>query len=292
MRDFSIIKELGNQVNRKFSKVFLVIRESDNQLFVLKIVEKNNSTILQQKKLFQESKVNLNTHFFQQNIDFWEDDKSMFLLKEFIPGETLDSWWKNEKKMKKLDKLKLFISLCVPIFQELKNNNIVHNDIKPSNFIVNQENLEIQLTLIDFGLAHSFPAENDGEVLFSLGFSAPEVILSKKSLTNHSSDLFSLGICMYNLYSGKLPLSHPNPSIFTNLQITHPLLNEADIPKKLFELISKICVKHSFRLPPNKLTEEEVNQSLISAQNKRIRSIEEIEKELNEINEQKFWRFF
>jgi serine/threonine protein kinase len=194
--------------------------------------------------------------------------------------------------MKKLDKLKLFISLCVPIFQELKNKNIVHNDIKPSNFIVNQENSEIQLTLIDFGLAHSFPAENDGEVLFSLGFSSPEVILSKKSLTNHSSDLFSLGICMYNLYSGKLPLSHPNPSIFTNLQITHPLLNDADIPKKLFELISKICVKHSFRLPPNKLTEEEVNQSLISAQNKRIRSIEEIEKELNEINEQKFWRFF
>lgn len=292
MRDFSIVKELGNQVNRKFSKVFLVRRESDNKPFVLKIVEKNNSTILQQKKLFQESKVNLISPFFQQNIDFWEDDKSMFLLKEFIPGETLDSWWRNEKKMKKLDKLKLFISLCVPIFQELKNNNIVHNDIKPSNFIVNQENSEIQLTLIDFGLAHSFPAENDREVLFSLGFSSPEVILSKKSLTNHSSDLFSLGICMYNLYSGKLPLSHPNPSIFTNLQITHPLLNDADIPKKLFELISKICVKHSFRLPPNKLTEDEVNQSLISAQNKRIRSIEEIEKELNEINEQKFWRFF
>jgi serine/threonine protein kinase len=292
MRDFSIVKELGNQVNRKFSKVFLVRRESDNKPFVLKIVEKNNSTILQQKKLFQESKVNLNALFFQQNIDFWKDDKSMYLLKEFIPGETLDSWWRNEKKMKKLDKLKLFISQCVPIFQELKNNNIVHNDIKPTNFIVNQENSEIQLTLIDFGLAHSFPAKNNGEVLFSLGFSSPEVILSKKSLTNHSSDLFSLGICMYNLYSGKLPLSHPNPSIFTNLQITHPLLNDADIPKKLFELISKICVKHSFRLPPNKLTEEEVNQSLISAQNKRIRSIEEIEKELNEINDQKFWRFF
>jgi hypothetical protein len=53
MRDFSIVKELGNQVNRKFSKVFLVQRESDNQLFVLKIVEKNNYTILQQKKLFK-----------------------------------------------------------------------------------------------------------------------------------------------------------------------------------------------------------------------------------------------
>ena len=50
MRNFIIIKELGNQVNRKFSKVFLIQRERDNKPFVLKIVEKNNSTILQQKK--------------------------------------------------------------------------------------------------------------------------------------------------------------------------------------------------------------------------------------------------
>jgi serine/threonine protein kinase len=99
MRDFSIIKELGNQKIRKFSKVFLVSRESINKLFVLKIVEKNESTILQQKKLIQESKFNLQAPYFQQNIDFWEDDNTLFLLKEFIQGETLDSWWKHEKKI-------------------------------------------------------------------------------------------------------------------------------------------------------------------------------------------------
>jgi serine/threonine protein kinase len=292
MKDFTIIEELGNQLNRKFSKVFLVRSESNMELFVLKIVEKKEETILQQKKLITESKFNLEAPFFQRNIKFWEDDKSMFLLKEFIPGETLDVWWKNEKKIKNLDKLKLFISKAVCIFQELKNGKIVHNDIKPTNFIVSEKNSEIKLTLIDFGLAHSIPAENDGEVLFSLGFSAPEVVLSKKSITNHSSDLFSLGICMYFLYAGKLPLSHPNPSIFTNLQITHPLINDAGIPKKLFDLLSKICVKHSFRLPPNQLPEAEVNQLLILAQQSRIQTIEEIQRELNTITEKKFWNLF
>jgi serine/threonine protein kinase len=292
MKDFTIIKELGNQVIRKFSKVFLVRFESKNELFVLKIVEKNDTTILQQKKLIQESKFNLKASFFQRNIDFWEDNKNLYLLKEFIPGETLDEWWRNEKKVKKLDKLKLLISLCVPVFHELKNQNIVHNDIKPSNFIVNQENSKFQLTLIDFGLAHSIPTVNDEEVLFSLGFSSPEVILSKKSLVNHSSDLFSLGICMYYLYSGKIPLSHPNPSIFTNLQITHPLINNAGIPKKLFNLISRICVKHSFRLPPNQLPENEVINSLIQAQEIRIKDIFEIHQELSQISEKKFWGLF
>jgi serine/threonine protein kinase len=204
----------------------------------------------------------------------------------------LERWWNNEKKIKPLAKLKLFVAHCIPIFQELKNKSIVHNDIKPSNFIVTQVNSNFHLTLIDFGLAHSIPAVNDEEVLFSLGFSSPEVILSKKSIVNHCSDLFSMGICIYFLYSGKIPLSHPNPSIFTNLQITHPLINDAGIPKKLFVLISKICIKHSFRLPPNQLPDNEVIDSLIDAQKMRIQDIRQIEKELSEISEKKFWGLF
>jgi serine/threonine protein kinase len=291
MRNFTIIQELGNQKTRKFSKVHLVRFEADSTPYVLKQVEKNESTLLQQKKLIQESKFNLPSPLFQKNIDLWEDENSIYLLKEFKTGDTLDMWWKKNKKIKNLEKLKLFINNCVPIFTELKNRQIAHNDIKPSNFLVHEENSETHLTLIDFGLAHKIPTENNGEVLFSLGFSAPEVILSQKSLVNHSSDLFSLGICMYNLYSGKLPLNHPNPSIFTNLQITHPLMNDVGLPKKLFELISKICVKHSFRLPPNQLSDVEVYQSLLVARNKRIQTIDEINTELNLISDKKFWFF-
>lgn len=291
MKNFTIIQELGNQKTRKFSKVQLVRFEADSTPYVLKQVEKNESTLLQQNKLIQESKFNLPSPLFQKNIDFWEDENNIYLLKEFKTGETLDMWWKKNKKIKNLEKLKLFINNCVPIFNELKNRQIAHNDIKPSNFLVHEENSDIHLTLIDFGLAHKIPSENDGEVLFSLGFSAPEVILSQKSLVNHSSDLFSLGICMYNLYSGKLPLNHPNPSILTNLQITHPLMNHVGLPKNLFELISKICVKHSFRLPPNQLSDIEVYQSLLVARNKRIQTIYEINTELNLISDKKFWFF-
>jgi serine/threonine protein kinase len=290
MRHFTILEELGNQKKRKFSKVFRVCCDDDPQPYVLKTVEKNESTILQQNKLIQESKFNLISPNFQKTIDFWEDDTNMYLLKEFKLGDSLEIWWKNNK-ISKLDKLKIFVEHSIPIFKFLNTHQIAHNDIKPSNFLVCEENSEIHLTLIDFGLAHTIPAKNDGEVLFSLGFSAPEVILSQKSLVNHSSDLFSLGICMYYLYSGKLPLSHPNPSIFTNLQITHPLVNETGIPKKLFELLSKICVKHSFRLPPNQLPIDEVHSCLLNAREKRIQTIYDIWKELNEISEKKYWIF-
>ena len=69
------------------------------------------------------------------------------------------------------------------------------------------------------------------------------------------------------------------------------LVNETGIPKKLFELLSKICVKHSFRLPPNQLPIDEVHSCLLNAREKRIQTIYDIWKELNEISEKKYWIF-
>ena len=101
-------------------------------------------------------------------------------------------------------------------------------------------NGKTEFILIDFGLAFYFPKTDNQEVLFALGYSSPELILSKKSIVNHSSDIFSLGIVFYELLSGRIPLTHPNPTVFTNLQITHPLTNSGNITDKLFQLISKI----------------------------------------------------
>jgi serine/threonine protein kinase len=115
------------------------------------------------------------------------------------------------------------------------------------------------------------------------------LILSKKSIINHSSDIFSLGILILSLISGKLPLSHPNPSIFTNLQITHPLINEGNIEKSIFELIQKMCCKHSFRLPPNQMNNLEVEQCLKEARNRRFQNIDELLTEVMKLHPAKKW---
>ena len=103
--------------------------------------------------------------------------------------------------------------------------------------------------------------------------------------------MFSLGIVLYQLWTGKLPLSHPNPTVFTNLQITHPLINAGNVPDKLFQLISKMCVKHQFRLPPNQLPEDEVINALIKAQNQRYHSINEIIDDIDKIELVPCWKF-
>jgi serine/threonine protein kinase len=289
MNNYSIVRELGNQKQRKFSKVYLVRRNSDQKEFVLKIVSKLNDTQIQESKLRNESNIHVEGPHFQKNLDFWEDDKSVFLLKEFIPATTLDEWWKTQKKKSQLDQFKLIIQCFKPIFENLLKNQIAHNDIKPSNILVVEKDSNPHFILIDFGLAFEFPAKDDDEVLFALGYSAPELILSKKSIVNHSSDIFSLGILIYNLLTGKLPLSHPNPSIFTNLQITHPLINEGNIPKSIFSLIEKMCTKHSFRLPPNQISDSEVEQCLIEARNRRFQNLDELAEDLMKLSPAKKW---
>ena len=98
MNNFNIIEELGGQKNRKFSSIFLVQRKSDQEKYVLKCVEKKAHTILQQEKLRLESQFQGNEPFLQKTIDCWEDSQSIYLLKEYIVGEPLDSWWNKQNR--------------------------------------------------------------------------------------------------------------------------------------------------------------------------------------------------
>ena len=290
MKNFEIIQELGGQKKRKFTSVFLVNRLSDQEKFILKEVKKREETILQQEKIRQEAQFNCIAPFLQKTIDFWEDTHSIYLLKEYIVGETIDSWW-NKQNTPKLERLKFLIAGLTPVFNYLKENKIAHNDIKPSNILATSRNGITEFILIDFGLAFHFPEVDNQEVLFALGYSSPELVLSKKSIVNHSSDIFSLGIVFYQLWSGKIPLTHPNPTVFTNLQITHPLTNSGSIPDKLFQIIAKMCVKHQFRLPPNQLPEDEVLNALMEAQNQRYQSISEVALEVQEVEINSTWNF-
>jgi serine/threonine protein kinase len=290
MKNFEIIQKLGNQDTRKFSSVFLVNRKLDDKRFVLKCVEKNEKTIIQQEKIRQEAKFQFDRSFFQKTIDFWEDTNGIYLLKEYTEGETVVEWWKKQKE-KKIDRLTVLLNGLTPAFSFLKENNLAHNDIKPSNILVTNRNGAPEFVLLDFGLAFYYPELDNQEVLFALGYSSPELVLSKKSTVNHSSDLFSLGIVLYQLWTGKLPLTHPNPTVFTNLQITYPLINAGNVPEKLFQIISKMCFKHQFRLPPNQLSEQEVICSLIDAQKNRYLSIEDIILDLQQVEIKSRWNF-
>ena len=102
-----------------------------------------------------------------------------------------------------------------------------------------------------------------------------------------SSNLLS--IVIWRLFEDKLPFFHPNPSVYTNLQITYPLPDGNETSKDLNRILKKMCYKHQFAQAPNLMNQEDVDQLLLNASIKRYQTLPEVLNDLIHVNDRKSW---
>lgn len=281
---YTIVKPLGEQNKRKFSSVFLVQNKFDHSLSVMKVLKKNNKNAHLIDRLAHESTFNFDQLGLPHTVDFFESDSELIVIRSFHEGDTLSKYWQSIKRKDRISFIIQLIEKLGLLFDVLRENNVVHCDIKPSNLIIKRANDDFDVALIDFGLALKKDDLDQRNILFPLGFAAPELLLNQLDLVDHRSDIYALGIVIWQLFVGELPLTHPNPSIFTNLQLTHPLPDHTKIPKGIYPILVKMCYKFSFAKPPNILPIEEVRNSLNEAMDKRYKSIQDVSTDLKQIN--------
>jgi serine/threonine protein kinase len=287
--DFEVVQALGRQKIRKFNEVSLVKHQKTGTLGVKKHVQINANNEHLISLIRQESELNFNFPGLPQTLAFEETDAEVTLIRSYLLGIPLDEFWEKLPRKNRCEFLTIFFQKLSPIFQELNRFSVVHCDIKPSNILIT-EGLEIGL--IDFGM--SIQKENifPRKTLFALGYSAPELILNELELVDTSSDIFALGISIWQLFTGELPLKHPNPGIMTNLQITYPLPTDQRIPKDWMFIIQKMCSKHQFRIPPSHMGNDEVKLALKSAMNQRFQNLEEINQLISTMKPERKWYVF
>jgi serine/threonine-protein kinase len=291
LNQFEVINKLGTPNKRKFNEVYLIKSMNSGDLAVLKKLVKTN----QNKHLWCVLKAESQFEFTSQNLPktwhFIENDQEILLIRNFQKGIPINEYWRKLKSKNQLEFLKKMIEALVPIFDELAARNIVHCDIKPSNILVDESENELNFSLIDFGMALDFNKLEERKTLFALGYSAPEIILNRLQIANQTSDIFALGISIWQLYTGKLPLTHPNPSIMTNLQITYPLTTHGNISKSIQQILNKMCHKHTFKMPPNLMENSDLDQCLISAQKVRFQNLQSVLDELSIVKEKRGFGF-
>lgn len=286
---YQLIRSLGSQHKRKFGSVYLIKNRTTGDLSVLKHLDKSSVNIHLQERLRKEATFSFDHLGLPKTIDFIESENEISVVKNYTPGISLEEYWKTIPKRKKLQELIKLTEQLVPILNYLQANKIVHCDLKPSNIIVNKSNDQLNVSLIDFGLALNLNEQNNRSTLFPLGYASPELLLNKMDLVDHRSDLFSFGIIIWKLFNDKLPLTHPNPSIYTNLQLTHPLPDSNELPKGLYKLLVKLCVKCHFKTSPNNMKTEDVISLLDEAKKERYINIEEFLSDLKKLPIQKKW---
>lgn len=286
---YEFLSELGSQAKRKFGKVFLVRNRTTEDHCILKTIVKTPTNIHLQERLRKESTFSFDKPGLPRTIELIENESQLILIKSYCPGIPLDEFWSTLKKAERLPVLKMIIEQLRPIFDALKKEQTVHCDLKPSNILIHSTDNSFAVTVIDFGMALRLNEENERSTLFALGYAAPELLLNRLELVDQRTDLYSLGIIIWRLFTDKLPLTHPNPSIFTNLQLTHPLPDHPSLPRGIYRILQKMCFKHAFRNAPNRLPKDEVTNYLLAAMDERYTNLQEVLDDLDEIKAKKNW---
>jgi serine/threonine protein kinase len=285
---YVLTEELGKGQSNKFGRIFSGTSKITGERVTLKFISKNGN------KAGFERLTNERTFDFQIKglpsiIDFFESENECILVRNFEEGITLTEFWKSVAKKDRLTVLIQLLQKMERIFSDLKTSEVVHCDIKPSNILVKKTEDDLEIVLIDFGLAIRTVEPENRKILFPLGFAAPELLLNELELVDQRTDLFALGITCWNLFTGELPLTHPNPSIFTNLQLTHPLPDHSSLPKGLYPILKKMTNKHVFRTAPNLMTAEERKMALKEGLLGRYDTLSEVLIDLHNLPVKKNW---
>lgn len=141
--------------------------------------------------------------------DILEQDGKLYLISDYINGMSLDKKLEAEGRFAEEIVVDWAIQLCKALdyLHTLQPNPIIYRDMKPSNIILAANGI---LKLIDFGIAREYKTGSDTDTVYigTRGYAAPEQYGTGQ--TSALSDIYSLGVTLYQLLTGKSPIEMPH----------------------------------------------------------------------------------
>ncbi|MBM7555516.1 Stk1 family PASTA domain-containing Ser/Thr kinase [Halanaerobacter jeridensis] len=224
--------------------------------------------------------------------DIGQDDETEYIIMEYITGQDLKEKINQEGKLPTAQAIRIIEEVCQALIKAHRNN-IVHCDIKPHNILLTSDE---RVKVTDFGIAQAVTdatMEQTDSIIGSAHYLSPEQARGSRVTTK--SDLYSLGIVLYELVTGKLPFEGENS---VSVALKHvkdkppsPLKYNGDLSPQLVDIIMKsLAKKPSERynsanefLRDLKELDESLDHSEISNQETMIISPEEMEAEKTKV---------
>lgn len=178
--------------------------------------------------------------------DVGEDNGLYYIVMELVEGITLKDYIKKKGKLNAKETISIAIQVCSGI-EAAHNSKIIHRDIKPQNIIISKEG---KVKVTDFGIAKATSSNTiSTNAMGSVHYTSPEQ--ARGGFSNEKSDIYSLGITMYEMITGKLPFDGDSTVAIAlkHLQedITEPSELVPDIPYSLEQIILKCTQKSQDR---------------------------------------------
>ena len=156
--------------------------------------------------------------------DLGEQDGFPYIVMEYLSGEPLDRLIQSGKPQTLAFKLQIVEQVCYALGYAHRND-VIHRDVKPANVIVQPDG---GVKLLDFGIARQEKTDGHltrtGHVIGTLQYMAPERL--KNATFDGRSDIFSVGVMMFQLLTGQLPFSGDYSIVQKILSEKHPPLSQ------------------------------------------------------------------
>ena len=170
------------------------------------------------------------------------DDEESYIVMEYVDGTTLEQYSRPEHLMP-INKVIEIVFKCTKALDYAAKHGVIHRDIKPANIMLSGEN-DIKIT--DFGAAQTSATETTQITgIGSPAYMSPEQV-KEQTLTNQT-DIFSLGVVLYQLLTGRLPFQATNNygMIYQiiNTEAPAPSLVRPEVPPQLDAIVKRALQK-------------------------------------------------
>ena len=174
--------------------------------------------------------------------DVGEDDGVNYIVMELLEKDTLKDYIESKGKLSPDETINLSIQIASAL-EAAHKSKIVHRDIKPQNIVLARNNTQAKVT--DFGIAKMSSSATitalGSSTIGSVHYFSPEH--AKGGYTDEKSDIYSLGIVMYEMATGELPFNAESPVSVALKQIQEEPKAPKEVNPEISDALNNIILK-------------------------------------------------